>query len=100
MSLRLALVYMHQAQLGQLAHHLFKMVRLRGPKWRLARKHRLRLCGFFDNSPLSCISLVAVLLGETDLDGSFLLGLSSFDFVRVTHNLQTKQILFSLVSGY
>lgn len=105
MSLRLSLIYMHQAQLGQLAHNVFKMVRLRGPKRHLARERRLRLCSFFDNVPLGCTSLATFLLGQSDPDRSLLLDLISFHFVWVTHYLWTKQKqvgmdLFSLVSGY
>lgn len=105
MSLRLSLIYMHQAQLGQLAHNVFKMVRLRGPKRRLARRRRLRRCSCFDNIALGCTSLVTFLLGESDPDRSFLLGLISFHFVWMTHYLGRKQKqvgmdLFSLIIGY
>lgn len=81
---------MHQAQLGQLAHCVFKMVSLWGPKCRLVHKHRLRRHRFFDNIPLSSSFLIIFLLRETDPDRSFLLDLISFYFLRVTHYLGTK----------
>lgn len=106
MSLRLSLIYMHQAQLGQLAHNVFKVVRLRRPKRRrLARERRLRLCSFSDNVPLGHTSLATFLLGQSDPDRSLLLDLISFHFVWVTHYLWTKQKqvgmdLFGFGSGY
>lgn len=104
MSLRLCLIYMHQAQLGQLAHDVFKVVRLGGPKRRLAGRCRLRLCCFLDNVALGGTFLATFLLGEGDPDRSFLLDLISFHFVWVTHYLETKQQqvgtdLFSSVVG-
>lgn len=79
MSLRPPLVHVHQAQLGQLANHLFKVVSLRGAE-RGVRLHR---------RALSCTSLV----GETDRQRPFLLASISFDSVRVTHYLQTQDLV-------
>lgn len=92
-SLRLPLVDVHQAQLGQLAHHLFEVRRLRGADRRLAVRRR----GSLDDVSLGRTPLAAVWLGESDLDRSFLLGLIPFGFVRVTHHLQINQNVFSLV---
>lgn len=89
MSLGLVLIHMHQAQLGQLAHHILKMLGLWGPKRILVHKHRHSVHRLFNTIPLNTIFFIVLWLRETDLDRFLLRGVLSFYSLRVTHYLET-----------